>query len=373
MRAGARVLFAGEYAGIVGGIERYMMSAAGLLRTHLDCVVDCLASEDAPHGDLFASAFDRLWRTPDAMRDEEPYDWIVVHKTRDFRQIADLRRLGAKIAFFVHDHEYYCPRRAYYLPGVRWNCHRAYSALRCGFCASLGRHPRLGYHFFEHPKLWGAIRETADRFLVISDFMRLLLVKNGLPSEKIGKLIPEIELHSSLSAPPPGVARLVCSGQLIRGKGVDQLLDSLRFVKGDYILDILGSGKDEDMLRSHPAAKNGKVRFHGWTTTPEVFLREASAALLPWRWQEPFGLVGPEAMAYGLPLIGFNTGGVGEYLLDGKTGWLVPEGDLAGFGRAVDELLCAPGLGHERGMAGRALVAQKFSAAAALESWKNGL
>ena len=48
----------------------------------------------------------------------------------------------------------------------------------------------------------------------------------------------------------------------------------------------------------------------------------ASAALLvvPSVWPEPFGLVGLEAGAHGVPAVAFETGGVGEWLRDGTNG-----------------------------------------------------
>ena len=51
--------------------------------------------------------------------------------------------------------------------------------------------------------------------------------------------------------------------------------------------------------------------------------RGARALLFPINWEEPFGLVGPEAMACGTPVIATSMGAVPEWLLDRKTGYLV--------------------------------------------------
>lgn len=51
--------------------------------------------------------------------------------------------------------------------------------------------------------------------------------------------------------------------------------------------------------------------------------RDARALLLPIVWEEPFGLVMPEAMACGTPAIVFRRGAAPEIVADGKSGFLV--------------------------------------------------
>ena len=54
-----------------------------------------------------------------------------------------------------------------------------------------------------------------------------------------------------------------------------------------------------------------------------LLYRGARALLFPIDWEEPFGLVGPEAMACGTPVIATRMGAVPEWLVDGKTGYIV--------------------------------------------------
>ena len=52
------------------------------------------------------------------------------------------------------------------------------------------------------------------------------------------------------------------------------------------------------------------------------FLGDASALLFPIRWREPFGLVMPEALACGTPVVAFRDGSVPEVIEHGVTGFI---------------------------------------------------
>jgi glycosyltransferase involved in cell wall biosynthesis len=59
------------------------------------------------------------------------------------------------------------------------------------------------------------------------------------------------------------------------------------------------------------------------------FLGDARALLFPIDWEEPFGLVMIEAMAYGTPVIAFGRGSVPEVIDDGVSGFIVHTVDEA--------------------------------------------
>lgn len=54
-------------------------------------------------------------------------------------------------------------------------------------------------------------------------------------------------------------------------------------------------------------------------------MSRARCFLHPVTWREPFGLTLVEAMACGCPVIGFNKGSIPELVVDGKTGFVVPD------------------------------------------------
>lgn len=74
-----------------------------------------------------------------------------------------------------------------------------------------------------------------------------------------------------------------------------------------------------------------------------------------------------EAMAAGLPVVAFDVDGVSETVLHGKTGYLVPPGDVSGMAEAILKLASDPSLRETMGQAGRDRVETHFSAAVTAE------
>ena len=65
-------------------------------------------------------------------------------------------------------------------------------------------------------------------------------------------------------------------------------------------------------------------------------MARAAVVVLPIQWAEPFGMVMPEANACGTPVVAFDIGAAEEVIAHGKTGFVVPPGDLDAFCAAVD-------------------------------------
>ena len=366
------IRFVSHYAGVVGGVERYMERTARLLRA--DGVrVDCCFAERTADADRFLAAFDASKTMADALARPSDCDLTVLHKVRDAATVRAFRESGPT-AVFIHDHEYYCPRLSYYYPVTRRNCSRAYREFVCGCCAMLRRpSPENTFrnNFGAFAALWREIR-SCDRFIVLSQFMRGILIRQGIPEGKITVIPPSIPIPSDAgprenASDPP---RLLSIGQLIRGKGVDLLLEALRLVKTPFVLDVVGTGNDEANLKRQAESLGASVVFHGFSPSPDDAFRGVRAVVLPWRWQEPFGLVGPEALAHGVPIVGFDVGAVREYLENGRTGLLVPPGDVPALAAAIERLLNDAPFAAELGARGRELVSARFTDSALLDGWR---
>jgi glycosyltransferase involved in cell wall biosynthesis len=75
---------------------------------------------------------------------------------------------------------------------------------------------------------------------------------------------------------------------------------------------------------------------------------------------EGLGSVFLEAAASGIPVIGTHHGGIPEAVVDGVTGFLVPERDADALAEKLLVLLSDKSLREEMGRAGRKMVEDKF-------------
>lgn len=377
----SRVLFISEFSGFAGGIERFIFDTAQLLRGAGFEVAGqfCRTARDTAR---FLRGFDRVYHSDE----EADADLAVVHKIADPERLEKLlARYGDRLALYVHDHDYYCPRTYRYTPLGRKNCERAYSMIRCGACAMATSPRRWQRGFFGElaartvrcRKLIELLKKV-PRAAVLSGFMRDNLIANGFDPARITVIPPPVSIPGELPPRPDNnPPRLLFTGQLIRGKGVDMLLRALPLVQEPFHLMIAGEGNQKAELERLAASLGmaDKVTFAGWVDDPGKLVMESDIAVLPFFWQEPFGLVGPEALARELPVVAFRTGGVDEWLRDGENGFAVPPRDVKGFAAAVDRLLADEGLRRDFGANGRKFVRERFSGAEFVRRfriWANG-
>ena len=273
-----------------------------------------------------------------------PYDAVVVHKCSD---VATLERFPPeKTTYYVLDHEPVCPRTYAYTPLGR-NCTRASGIWPCLFCAPLCRSWKaaLGRVFAQGRRTRAMARFR--RIVVISEFMKGRLVANGLPSAKIS-----VEPPAWLTA--DGIRQTTCDtrhatggecpssdmlfvGQLVRGKGVQLLLEAMARMRVPRTLDVVGTGNMEAKLRAQAArlGLTARVRWRGFRKNPQDWMRAANCVVVPSFWQEPYGLVAAEAVALGKRVVAFAVGGLPEAC--GGKATLVPPGDVDALARALDE------------------------------------
>jgi glycosyltransferase involved in cell wall biosynthesis len=173
-------------------------------------------------------------------------------------------------------------------------------------------------------------------------------------------------------------------GNIIEGKGQDLAVQAfhrvagqypaarLRFVGGDMGLEKnrLFRRRLEALAANGPAA--GRIEFRGATTNLSPDYAEAYAAL-NFSASESFSITCLDASAAGLPLVATRCGGPEEIVDDGKTGFLVPVGDVAAMAERMAWLLDHPDRAAAMGAAGRALVAERFSADEARAGFRSSL
>jgi glycosyltransferase involved in cell wall biosynthesis len=270
----------------------------------------------------------------------------------------------------VHDHDLYCLRSYKYFPLTRRICTRAaglYCVFPCGAVLARNRNGRLPVRWKSYLARKKEIRlhRHFQRLVVATDYMKQELLRNGFEERRI-------EIHAPVpqtcdDAEPGSFDDrnlIVYAGQVIRGKGVDVLLESLAQVRAPFECVIFGDGQHraycEELGRR--LGLNGRVVFRGYQPPDEMqpFYSQASLAVVSSVWPEPFGAVGLEAMRHGLPVVAFDAGGIKEWLHDGQNGYLVPWMDRAGFAQRIESLLRDKALARKLGEHGRHLAREKF-------------
>ena len=133
-------------------------------------------------------------------------------------------------------------------------------------------------------------------------------------------------------------------GRLIKRKNIDDTLVILSGLKDRYRFKFLVIGEGPERVHIEELVKRlgleETVRFLGNVSDEVKFqLLDLSDCYLSTALHEGFGLVFLEAMECGLPVICYNRGGQNDFLVNGKTGFLVEFGDKESFGEKVIELI----------------------------------
>ncbi|MFA6017255.1 MAG: glycosyltransferase [Patescibacteria group bacterium] len=122
--------------------------------------------------------------------------------------------------------------------------------------------------------------------------------------------------------------------RLARAKHIDILIKAANAAK--FNLKIVGSGRDFERLKQMAGPT---VEFLGNLTDEELkkTYTNAKAFLFASR-DEEFGIAVVEAMGYGLPVIAYRSGGIPEYVVNGKNGFLFDQLDKSNLIEKVNEL-----------------------------------
>lgn len=305
-----------------------------------------------------------------AISNFEP-DVIYLHNLESLAAVEELLNSGTPVVRMVHDHSLYCLRTYKYNYFTRKPCTRAFSA-HCVFpCLATVARNRGG----SFPVRWASYREKRKELqlnrkcrhlMVYSDYCRQELVRNGFDPDRITLHVPIRDAGKPCVSSSFAERNLVLfTGQILRGKGVDLLLRALAKVHAPFECLVFGDGSSRQACE-RLAVRLGlgdRVQFRGYVAPGELarFYSEASLVAVSSIWPEPFGMVGPEAMRHGLPVVAFDAGGIAEWLKDGVNGFLVPWGDTNAYAARIETLLRDKELAREMGVRGRERVTRIYS------------
>jgi len=304
-----------------------------------------------------------------ALRSFRP-DAVYVHKMADLSVIGALVESGLPLVRMVHDHDIYCLRSYKYNYFTRRICTRAatpYCIIPC--LASVVKNCGGGFPIkwvsYAEKKREITLNRRFARMVVVTNYMKDELLKNGFKARRIEIHAPvprmgDPDLRSSFS----DRNLILYAGQIIRGKGVDVLLESLALLKEPFECVILGDGNHRAYCErlSHKLGLGDRVQFKGFIPQEELkdYYRECSVVALSSVWPEPIATIGLEVMRYALPVVAFDAGGIKDWLFDGENGFLVPWMDRRKFAERLGQLLADKPLARRLGENGLALVNERY-------------
>lgn len=210
-------------------------------------------------------------------------------------------------------------------------------------------------------------------FLAVSEALRRKAIGQGYPAERTFTHYNGVDL--ALFHPRNGDARpglILHVGRLVEKKGTMLLLDAfakVREVRPDAALAVIGEGPLLGRLRrrSVQLGIEGAVRFLGAQPREAVadWMRRAwllSAPSITARNGDSEGLpnVVVEAAASGLPVVASDHAGAPEAVVDGKSGFIVPEGNGDLLARRIAEVLQSPELRGGMAQRSRVLAEERF-------------
>ncbi len=240
----------------------------------------------------------------------------------------------------VQDHRVFCPGPGRSLPDGA-QCHEPMGDRVCAICLPdpAYRQRTLALTQARLQALVGA------RLVVLSQYMARELDEAGLPGAVV--VPPWIEVGEARRDPGEG---FVLGGRLVRHKAPELAWEAWRTSGTSQPLRVAGAGPLEDRLV-------GAQRL-GWVPRPALreLLAGSRALLFPGHWQEPFGILGLEALASGTPVIATPTGGVEDWAVEG----VIRARDLREWVEAIRLLDREPERARALGEAGRAFVERRF-------------
>lgn len=174
---------------------------------------------------------------------------------------------------------------------------------------------------------------AADRVMVLSETAKRSFIEEGIDGAKI--FVNHCGVDLSQFSPPNseqnGCFRIIYCGNISLRKGIHYLLQAFSELKLDNAeLWLIGSMPSPSFGRLIEKYKSEKVRFLGTFQQGELrqIYTQGSVLVLP-SLADGFGLVVPQAMACGLPVIVTSNVGAADIVTEGVDGYVVPIRDVS--------------------------------------------
>ncbi|MCX7956697.1 MAG: glycosyltransferase [Endomicrobia bacterium] len=219
------------------------------------------------------------------------------------------------------------------------------------------------------------LKIKADLFIGNCNFLCEKLREKGIKNNKIKLLYPGIRINKFDKKKNNEIKekKLLFVGRFVEKKGVEYIIKAVNILKKRYpdiILYLCGDGELRSRLESlvNSLSLNHNIIFLGWKGREEItkLMMETKIFVLPSITasngdMEGLPTVILEAMAQGLPVVSTFHAGIPEAVINGETGFLVPEKDEKSLAEKIDILLSDMALAKKMGLRGRELLEEKFN------------
>lgn len=364
------VVWVNEKADLVGGAERYVWETAALLADQgvRSTLLYGVGGWTAPE---FTSRFDGAFPWVDGRRQLEQLepDLVYVHQTAAPEAVIDaLVGAGIPALRFLHDHELFCPRDHKYRTLTHETCT---NTVGLGCYACLGFVRRSGGPLPIELRTVGQVREQQRRHrslsgvVVGSRYMRDHVLAHGFDVDRVHVNPLYVRPLDEPLAVERRPSELLFVGALLRGKGLDVLLEAMGELPEHVTLRIVGEGHQRGMFEriAQELRVAHRVRFDG-RMAGDALARayaEATCLVVPSRSPETFSLVGPEALLHGTPVVATDVGGVREWLEPEVTGLAVPSCHPEALALAIRRVVDDPSFARRLGDNGRRRVREDLT------------
>jgi colanic acid/amylovoran biosynthesis glycosyltransferase len=293
--------------------------------------------------------------------------WQMLSRTpRPFRRL-----IGARRPALIHAH--FGVEGVYALPLARQLGIPLVTTFH-GFDATLSTAALLrSPAWANYPLFRRRLAKQGALFLCASAFIRNRLLGMGFPESRTHVHHIGVDCRAISPREPDAETRTILHvARLVEVKGTEYLIRAFAEVaKQDahVRLEIIGDGPLKASLQalSRSLGVEPRVHFLGSLQHTDVLaaMRGAVMLVLPsvrtsTGREEGLGMVLLEAAATGLPTIGSRIGGIPEGVIDGETGFLVPERDPRALAASIRALLADPDLRLRMGATARTLMERRF-------------
>jgi glycosyltransferase involved in cell wall biosynthesis len=206
---------------------------------------------------------------------------------------------------------------------------------------------------------------AAHAYIVRAEYHRRILLRHGCNLGRTHLLPHCVDTKKFGSLAPQYEQVVLFVGRLASLKGVQYLLRAMKQVSVPSLVVIVGDGNYRRQLEAVAPSVPDRhlVQFTGWLEDRGLaqWYSRARVVVMPSIWPEVFGLVGLEAMASTVPVIGFDVGGISSWLKDGQSGFLVAPKEIGMLAERIEQLLGDKAQAAAMGRRGREMAEELYT------------